>query len=917
MSSNNTSDVDDNEVNNNVSLLKYCNSPRCKTCLWKQLDQSCIVTNHLTNQTFDVNIEGSCRSKNFVYLLSCSHEKCNMQYVGYSSKAINERLSGHRNNLCSLKGHPPTHVGEHFKKLHSPSNLRIKPLQFLKEGDNFKKIEDSWMIKLSTVFPYGLNERVDTMKVKQAEIDILSNKTCIYELFDVKPSQRTKRGTGRSLNNEDVEDFSLKTFVDENSKQENFPRNLRCHINNLKLENKKMLFLHSIDTLQNKENLAPFQVHLFFAIKDLCYHNISKNFLPKQRNNSSNFLVLEFVNKLVEKVNISKILKNEDIKSKLPVADSLRIPNISMKFTKSIRSSITNYKETVLSNIKHNELDCDCENSTYKDRHHHHIITGNLEVLNNIELQNLLGKGLNYREQQPLNKSKALKAFSQSLDSYITNINSKLKKPQDFFFDWKNVIMDKIKTKLRKMASGKFNNVLNKKKVQQDLEILKQKFVFVPVDKASNNVAIICKKYYLQSLSNELHNTLTFRLDNSSEEEVIANHQSVIEKEFHIKIGNDNKSLPFLYWLPKFHKKVVGFRYITAGTNCSTKSLSICVGKGLQRCMGTVRQQSNYNNYFKEMNDYFVIDKTATVSEFLLTNNFLNSRKKVSSYDFETLYTHIPHHQLKSNVKKIVEKAFDSSKKRFICINNKTAFFSDKNHNNVICLSCSELVAGLSYLIDNSFVNYKGSIYRQVIGIPMGTNSAPHLANCYLAVYEYEYMQLLQSKNKLEELKNLQNIFRFQDDLLVLNDNGTFDTLYQHIYPKEMVLKKTNVSPQKVNFLDMSISVFQGKFRFSCYDKRNDFNFNVINFPFMCGNLPLIQMHGLFISQLVRYSHINSHFNDFSKCCNMLYKKLLKQGFNAQRLQKNFDRFCQQHMNVWCKFGRDLFSYKNIICSNS
>ena len=265
-------------------------------------------------------------------------------------------------------------------------------------------------------------------------------------------------------------------------------------------------------------------------MKKLSSQGLSKNFLPKERNDSCNFLELEFVNKLVEKVNISKILKDEDVKSKLPVADSIRIPNISMKFTKSIRSSITNYKETVLSNIKHDDLD--------KDSHHHHIITGNLEVLNNIELQSLLGKGLNYREQQPLNKAQALKTFSKSLDSYITNVNTKLKEPPDFFSDWKNVIMNKIKAKLRNAASGKFNNVLSKKKVQQDLEILKQKFVFVPVDKASKNVAIICKKYYLQSLSNELQNTPTFRLDNSSEEEVIANHQSVIEDEFHKKIGD-------------------------------------------------------------------------------------------------------------------------------------------------------------------------------------------------------------------------------------------------------------------------------------------------------------------------------------------------------------------------------------------
>ena len=94
--------IEERILNNNEPSLKYCKSPRCKTCLWKQLDQSSIITNHLTGETYSVDIEASCRNKNFVYLLSCSHENCNMQYVGYSSKAINERLSGHRNNLCSL-----------------------------------------------------------------------------------------------------------------------------------------------------------------------------------------------------------------------------------------------------------------------------------------------------------------------------------------------------------------------------------------------------------------------------------------------------------------------------------------------------------------------------------------------------------------------------------------------------------------------------------------------------------------------------------------------------------------------------------------------------------------------------------------------------------------------------------------------
>ena len=197
----------------------------------------------------------------------------------------------------------------------------------------------------------------------------------------------------------------------------------------------------------------------------------------------------------------------------------------------------------------------------------------------------------------------------------------------------------------------------------------------------------------------------------------------------------------------------------------------------------------------------------------------------------------------------------------------------------------------------------------------MGTNSAPHMANIYLAEYEYKFIKQLARSNKIKEAKLLKNIFRFQDDLLVLNDNGYFNTIFKDIYPVEMVLKKTNLSPQKVNFLDITISIYQGKFKYVCYDKRNDFNFNVISFPFMSGNLPQTQMHGLFVSQLVRYCYTNSSFDSFLKCSNLLYKKLVNQGFQSERLQKVFKVFCQQHINSWSKYGQDMSLAKHRICS--
>ena len=66
----------------------------------------------------------------------------------------------------------------------------------LKTGDDVKLIEDGWMMSWSTVYPYGLNARVDTKKIVDSQIKILNNEMCIYTLFEQLISTRTGRGGG-------------------------------------------------------------------------------------------------------------------------------------------------------------------------------------------------------------------------------------------------------------------------------------------------------------------------------------------------------------------------------------------------------------------------------------------------------------------------------------------------------------------------------------------------------------------------------------------------------------------------------------------------------------------------------------------------------------------------------------------------
>ena len=73
----------------------------------------------------------------------------------------------------------------------------------------------------------------------------------------------------------------------------------------------------------------------------------------------------------------------------------------------------------------------------------------------------------------------------------------------------------------------------------------------------------------------------------------------------------------------------------------------------------------------------------------------------------------------------------------------KKAYFSDNFRQSKVQFSKETLSECLNYLIDNDYVTYQGQIDKQVIGIPMGTNAAPQIANVYLHVYEYEYIKLL------------------------------------------------------------------------------------------------------------------------------------------------------------------------------
>ena len=123
--------------------------------------------------------------------------------------------------------------------------------------------------------------------------------------------------------------------------------------------------------------------------------------------------------------------------------------------------------------------------------------------------------------------------------------------------------------------------------------------------------------------------------------------------------------------------------------------------------------------------------------------------------------------------------------------------------------------------------------------------------------------------------------FRYIDDILSLN-NSKFGDYVDLIYPIELEIKDTTEKERSASYLDLHLEIdSKGGLRTKLYDKRDDFDFPIVNFPFMSSNIPAAPAYGVYISQLIRYSRACASYRDFIDRGLQLTRKLLR-GFSGK-----------------------------------
>ena len=121
--------------------------------------------------------------------------------------------------------------------------------------------------------------------------------------------------------------------------------------------------------------------------------------------------------------------------------------------------------------------------------------------------------------------------------------------------------------------------------------------------------------------------------------------------------------------------------------------------------------------------------------------------------------------------------------------------------------------------------------------------------------------------------------------------------MVHRIYPGELQLNKANTSDTEAAFLDLNLSIHNNIVSAKIYDKLDDCNFDIVNFPFLGGDVPRRPSYGVYITQLIRFARSSSHVTDFNNRNKFLTAKLLKQGFWYHKLCKAFSKCYRRHFN--------------------
>jgi len=929
-------DIEHNIQPNNPTISK-CDKV-CRFCIHFNVDSA--IKSHSTGREYRMIIPPnlhnnvSCNSSNVLYIITCS--KCHLQYVGETVNSLSTRFYCHRSSFM----HPEKSqnckiLSDHF---HSPlckgSGYTVQVLEVLagtgrdmygNMDPSITKIrkhkEKQWQLKLRTVYPYGLNDMIGD--------EYRHNVTSpIGTYFPSLPRNDTTHVRKRFSNkiNQPLDNF-MHDF--DYILRNNLPSAMnfsRIYISSLKRSRLRSLGDIINDYLARQSGKFPF-LPWYEACLDTICTKLYKDPPKMVKKKPANMLSVFFHNKSLDFINISKIINDPIVIAKLPLDfNKTDNPTVVYKLSNGIRHKIFNYK-TFISEldvdaflVDNSILPCSCLNSHYQDDHHGHVITGDLRIVKDNKLRKLLSKGPKYREPTTLNFDKSKEVIINGIKECVTKLSAKYVIDVNKFDDWVQTILQLVDNKISLLENRievvDHHSVFENFSSKRCLEELQHNYIMVPIDKASNNVAFVCKRYYAIIILNELgfYNTpsTTYEPVITPLSDLIAQQIKTLEDNFRITTTDGFKDIPLIYCLPKMHKTPIKFRFIIASKFCVTKQLSKYVAVVFSHILQQIEHYYAKSLFFSGIKSFWIIQNNKPLLDCITKINKRKGARNISNFDFSTLYTMLPHDKLIDVLCKLIDFNFKGHTQDRINISIQgNACWKQTSSGSVYSFTKTNLTCAMQFLIHNCFFSCGNKIFRQKIGIPMGGDPAPHWANLFLFYYESEFLKNVKKSNATRARK-FRNIYRYIDDLQTINDDGEFERSIGEIYPPELVLNKENDTDTSTCFLDLSLTVKDGDIETSMFDKRDNFSFSIVRLPYLISNIPQKMFYSSIGAEFLRICRVSSDINHAKISISSLFERAIKQGADKELLLFTIRRTVNRHEVDFLKYTGSLnFQFLN------
>jgi hypothetical protein len=649
---------------------------------------------------------------------------------------------------------------------------------------------------------------------------------------------------------------------------------------------------------KNGKTWSPEQIKL--VVSHLRGFLCTRKVYPRRVGDARKFLLkIFFKSNAMQKLKIRRVFADPTVSRLLPQAaanftDQLLVCN---RLVDPIGKEILNFPQVARKLPKSNNSGQSCKCSEHFgscDMVDGHVLTGNLDFIKE-PLRSLMFYGPQFREG--MTRQKSLDSLKVSIDCLICDLAKDTQTDASDFKKWRNMVIAKCRDALG-LTPTDLTRILGRATVAADLRWYQRHLVFVPADKAQNNITAVCKHLYISRLRAELDDATVYQRHDKTPDEVV---EIVREELVKYNMGAPNK-FSYLYWMPKLHKD--GQRFIAGGALNITTEPSVLLSKILAAVLLALRAKDEQRIKSGGCKRLFVVDGYEEVSIALNRYRFKRSTDgSVCTSDFETMYTTLEHKDLIHKVGCVVTEAFAFMKPKrkgtiFVCEKSDGSFVLRRTSKTCYdkkqarAFSLSDVKWLIKFVISNTFILNDGVLRKQILGIPMGTNCAPMLANLYLYFYESRFVDKV-ALSDVTLARKMRMSFRLIDDLLTIDcPNG--DDFLTKVYPKSLRLSRTNLSNREACFLGMRIRQPEGetKLHVDVYDKRNEFPFQVRNYPHTKSVVPRSQCYGVFTGQLHRFVRICSCELDFVKWALKIANYMAgERGYSKLRLLSTFGSF--------------------------